>query len=80
MLLYKGILCVASPDIPIGSPVEAGCKTESGGAGFVLIAEAWISWVGLGDASGAPPFKRDFLTGGTTSTAITPGFDMVPSF
>ena len=78
ILLYRGILCGASPGISSASLVDAGCKTESGGAGFVLIVDARISSVGLGDASGALPFKRDFLTGGTTSTATAPGFGIVP--
>ena len=77
-LLYNGILCAANPDTPIASLVDAGYKTESGGTGFVLIVELRTSWVGLGDASGAPPSRRYFLTGGTTSTAIAPGFGMVP--
>ena len=80
ILLYRGILCGASPGISDASSVDAGCKTESGGAGFVLTADARISSVGWGDASGALPFKRDFLTGGTTSTAIAPGFGIVPAF
>ena len=80
MLLYKGILCGASSGISDASLGDAGCRTESGGAGFVLIVDVRISSVGLGEASGAPPFKRDFLTGGTTSTAIAPGFGIIPSF
>jgi hypothetical protein len=80
ILLYKGILCAASPVISDVSWIDAGYKTESGGAGFVLIVDARISSVGLGDVSGASPFKRDFLTGGTTSMAIPPGFGMVPAF
>ena len=80
ILLYRGIWCGASPDISNASSVDAGCKTETGGAGFALIVEARISSVGLGDASGPPPFKRVFFTGGTTSTAITPGFGIVPAF
>ena len=79
ILLYKGILCVASPGISSESPTNAGCRTEGCGAGFVLIVEVRISWVGIGDASGVAPFKRDFLTGGTTSKAIAPGFDIVPA-
>ena len=79
MLLYRGILCSASPGISNASSVDAECKTESGGAGFVLIVDARISSVGLGDASGVPPFRRDFLTGGTTRTAIAPGFCIVPA-
>jgi len=46
----------------------------------VLIVDVRISSVGLGDTSGAPPFKRDFLTGGTMSTAIAPGFGIIPAF
>ena len=80
ILLYRGILCGAIPGTSNASSVDAGRKTESGGAGFVLIVDARISSVGLGDKSGVPPFKRDFLTGGTTSTAIAPGFGIVPVF
>ena len=80
ILLYRGILCGSSPSISSESWADAGCKVERGGAGFVLIVDARISSVGLGDASGASPFSRDFLTGGATSTAIAPGFGIVPLF
>jgi len=79
ILLYRGILCGASPGISDASSANAGCNTESGGAGFMLIVDVRISSVGLGDASGVPPFKSDFLTGGTTSTAIALGFGIVPA-